>query len=534
MSEPTGPAPERLDDLLTAAASRSPGAAAIASPAGALTFAELDSQVTRVAAGLRGWLGDDAAVVGIANTLDVSFAVALYAVVRAGYTALVLNPLHPGQMLAQAAGAAGAAAVIAPSQVLAALADAPGRPTGLRELILADGLAGGEPTLASIATADVTAWVPPSRGPRDIALIQFTSGTTGRPKGVRLTHRNLVVNAAQVARAHELGPSSVTLNHLPTLHPMHLNAAICAGATQVLCPDPSSARAVEMANTCRATHYYSLPVRLAQLAAAPDLAVLRFETVQAVLSGGSALPGWAATALRAHFGVPVVQGYGLAEMSPLTHSDPPSRPAPGSVGPVVADTQCRVVGLTSRETLPAQARGEVQVRGPQLMAGYLDPAEPSGVDAGGWLSTGDVGYLDDEGRLFLVDRIKDVFKCDNWMIAPSEVEAVLIGHPGVADCVVVELPDDFHGAVAGAAVVLRDGCTPGEVARWLRDRVPYYQCLHAVAVVGEVTRSPNGKVQRRQFRDLVAAAPRLTPAEPDAHDEEEARGNHDQPAHRDR
>jgi long-chain acyl-CoA synthetase len=355
---------------------------------------------------------------------------------------------------------------------------------------------------------------PPDVVPGAVACIQFTSGTTGRPKAVRLSRRGVSVNAGQVAAAHGLDATAVTLNHLPTYHPMHLNSAVHGGATQVLCPEPDPARALALANRHRATHFYSLPVRLARLAVDPRLPRLRLDSAAAILSGGSALPAWAADALRGHFGVAVVQGYGLAEMSPLTHADSPIRPAPGSVGRAVRDTDCRIVDLDTRAVLPAGGRGEIQVRGPQRMVGYLDPDQPDGIDADGWLSTGDIGRLDDEARLFVVDRIKDVFKCDNWLVAPSEIEAVLAGHPGVADCAVVDVPDRFRGGVAGAALVLRPGAVAAEVARWANERLPEFQHVHAVAVLGQIARSPGGKVRRGELRELLAAADRVRAGRP--------------------
>jgi long-chain acyl-CoA synthetase len=201
-------------------------------------------------------------------------------------------------------------------------------------------------------------------------------------------------------------------------------------------------------------------------------------------------------------------------MSPLTHADSPIRPAPGSVGRAVRDTDCRIVDLDTRAVLPAGGRGEIQVRGPQRMVGYLDPDQPDGIDADGWLSTGDIGRLDDEARLFVVDRIKDVFKCDNWLVAPSEIEAVLAGHPGVADCAVVDVPDRFRGGVAGAALVLRPGAVAAEVARWANERLPEFQHVHAVAVLGQIARSPGGKVRRGELRELLAAADRVRAGRP--------------------
>jgi long-chain acyl-CoA synthetase len=287
---------------------------------------------------------------------------------------------------------------------------------------------------------------------------------------------------------------------------MHMNSAIAAGALQVLCHGPDFADAVATAHRHAATHLYSLPVRL--IRGAENLSGLRLPPGCAIGSGGSALPARVARKLSEHFDVPVFQGYGLAETSPLTHSEGPEQPAPGSVGHPVPGTECRIVDLDSGAPLGPDGVGEVQVRGPQVMLGYLradGTLDRTGIiDADGWLSTGDVGRLDPAGRLFLVDRIKDVFKCDNWLVAPSEIEAVAEGHPAVREAVAFDVPDEFSGAVAAAYVVLTGG-DAATVESYVNDRVPYYQRLRRTVAVDAIPRSPNGKVQRRELRYAMIA-----------------------------
>lgn len=278
---------------------------------------------------------------------------------------------------------------------------------------------------------------------------------------------------------------------------MHLNSAIAAGATQVLCAAPEPYAALMTANRHGATILYSLPVRLARLAADPDLDSISVRTLRRIASGGSGLPVAAARRLSKRFSLPVFQGYGLAETSPLTHSDDPERPVHGSVGKPVAGTECRIVDIDSRAVLPAGSVGEVQLRGPQVMQGYLGGPDGTGLEPDGWLSTGDAGRIDEDGRLFLVDRLKDVFKCDNFLVAPSDVERVLLRRPGVRDAVVVELPDAEHGAVAGALVVLEDPSTLRDVIAAVNDELPYYQHIRDAVTLDAIPRSGNGKVQRR-------------------------------------
>jgi long-chain acyl-CoA synthetase len=299
----------------------------------------------------------------------------------------------------------------------------------------------------------------------------------------------------------------VILNHLPTYHLMHLNSAVSAGATQVLCPGDDTVAAIDAANAHRATRFYSLPVRLLRLADDPRLPELKLASVEAIMSGGSALSPAAAGRLSEHFGLPVTQGYGLAETSPLTHTDRIGAPRIGSVGTVVTGTGCRIVDVESRAVLASGERGEVQVRGPQVMSGYLDPTQPTGIDADGWFSTGDVGYEDEDGYLFLVDRLKDVFKCDNWLVSPTEIEQVVGKHPAVRECVVVDHPDPYRGAVAHAFVVLADPGDLDPVRDWANAQLPYYQHIQHITGVPAIPRSPNGKVQRRDIRAWVVPTP---------------------------
>ncbi|MEV6603565.1 AMP-binding protein [Kutzneria sp. NPDC051319] len=482
------------DRMLAATAARHPDRVAVRSATGALTYAELDEAVTRCARALRTLVGPSRQIIALASLLDMSFAVAYYGIMRSGNMVAPINPLLREPELRHVVDTSQARLAIVNQDVADRLSAMRAELPSLTELRL---IGDGEPLLASVTPADGPL---PATRPDDVAAVHFTSGTTGPSKAVMLTHDNITVNAGQVARAHHLDHDSVSLNFLPTYHPMHLNSAVMVGAAQVLWTDPDVAKSIGAANEYHATHYYSLPMRLTRLAADSRLASLSLRTVRMIASGGSALAPAVARTLSDHFGVPVFQGYGLAETSPLTHSDGPVGTRPGSVGPPVDGTECRIVQVDSRAVVGPGEPGEVQVRGPQLMKGYLSAPDSSFTDADGWLSTGDVGHQDADGYLFLVDRIKDVFKCDNWLVSPSQIEQVLAGHPAVADCVVVDCPDEFSGAVATAMIVRSGADGADEIAAWANERMPYYQHLRHIEVVERIPRSANGKLQRRELR----------------------------------
>ncbi|MEW2373301.1 class I adenylate-forming enzyme family protein [Streptomyces sp. NPDC006656] len=521
-----------LDGLLRRAALRAPGAPALRIGAQTLTFGELDARADRIAAYLECSVGRRGARVAVVNTLDADFAAVYYATVRSGNRVVVLNPLLSPARTAKVLAAARAELAFAPRAVAEKLCALPDRPESL-SLVLVTGTEGGGPVpgaavpldlvLDAVAPAAATTVPrPPVTVDLDAeACVQFTTGTTASPKGVRLTHRGLVANAVQTALVHRLGEDSVTVNHLPLYQPMHLNSAVYAGACQVLCPDPDPLASFALAERTGATHYYGLPARLHRLAAderlragTPLPGLPAGPRLTAVLCGGSALDPAAARTLAARLGVPVVQGYGMTELSPLTHCQRPDDPTgTGSVGAPVPGTECRVVHPDTGVPLPAGESGEVQVRGPQLMAGYLGSQEPpAGPD--GWFSTGDVGRIGAGGELFLVDRLGDVFLHDGELVSPSAVERVLGGDPRVAECAVVGWPDPVHGAVTWAGIVLRDpGADPApvleQIAERANERLAPYERIRRVEAIDAVPRTPVGKpvrgVLRRSVRGRAAA-----------------------------
>ncbi|MDX3188097.1 class I adenylate-forming enzyme family protein [Streptomyces sp. MN03-5084-2B] len=496
---PGGP---RVDALLDRAVRAAPDRLAV----GDLTYAGLDRASARCARALRALGVRPGDVVALPMVLDPAFAVGFFGIARAGAVSALVNPLLREEALAHVLALCGARTVfVTPGQYRVFIGIRDRLPAVDRVVLIGDGT-GVSTWDELLATAPEDPLPPTDPDPEALACLQFTSGTTGPAKAVRLSHRNLTVNAAQTAWCHRLGPDSVLVNQLPTFHLMHLTIGVTVAARHVLVRDDDPVAAIATADAEGGTHLYSLPVGLARLAARPELPSLRARSLSAILSGGSALAPAAADALSTAFGVPVVQGFGLAETSPSTHLGSLERPKAGSSGPPVPGTEARVVDLETGAPLGPGQRGEIQVRGPQLMLGYLGRDRAADLVGGSWLATGDVGYHDEDGYLFVVDRIKDVFKCDNWLVTPSEIEKVLLRHPGVADCVVLDLPHEFSGAVAHAVVVRSaEPATAEELAGYVNTKLPYYEHLHGVHFVDSVHRSPTGKVQRRDLREQLMA-----------------------------
>ncbi|MBV9821693.1 MAG: AMP-binding protein [Actinobacteria bacterium] len=485
---------EGADSALTEAAVRWPRRCAVRDARSSWSFAELNARVNAFAAVVTERTSEPGAVVAVSSPLDIEFIVGYYGTLRAGRIVAVLNPLMGEQVLLHNLNQVRPELCYLDPATLRRVGTVR---SGLRFSMTL--MRQGDPLVPAAGTGAPG----PAVAGETVACYLFTSGTTGKPKTVVLSHRNLSVNAAQVAQAHQLTAESVSLNYLPSFHPMHLSSALHSGSTQVLHLGADPATAVARANEVRASHFYTIPMRLNLLARHPNLADLELPSVRLVASGGSALAPAVARRLATHFRVPVIQGYGLAEAAPLVTSDRADAPVPGSVGTAVSGTECRIVEVGSGRPVPPGQRGEVQVRGPQVMLGYLDqPAAGSPVDADGWLSTGDLGRMDAEGVLFLVDRLKDTFKCDNWLVSPSDLQDELTTRPGIADCAVFGLPDDTHGQVVAAMLVLEDGLTAADATAILAEVAagrPYYERVRRAVVVADLPRSANQKIDRRQL-----------------------------------
>ncbi|MFD9604909.1 acyl--CoA ligase (plasmid) [Streptomyces sp. NBC_01224] len=509
-----------VDGLLRRAARRDPDGVAIRTAARSVGFAELDAWADRIAAFLSQTLpGASGARVGVASALDPVFAAAYYGTARSGATIVLVNPLISEDGLRHVVVTAQVEIALVPAATAELLAKMRADLPALRAIVVTDAADRVVPS-GTVPLHEALDGVParhtgPPADPDAVACVQFTTGTTDRPKGVLLTHRNLVANAKQTALAHHVDADSVTLNHLPLYHVMHLNSGMYAGACQVLCQDPDPVASLAAAAEAGATHYYGLPARLHALAGDARLAgaVHPGPRLTAVLSGGSALAPQAARTLRERLGVPVIQGYGMAELSPLTHCQRPDRYRPGTVGGVVPGTECRLVDLTTGLPVDASSTGEVQVRGPQVMAGYLDGGHGARIDPEGWFSTGDVGHLDEEGSLRLVDRLADVFKHDNEIVAPSRVEQVIREDPRVADCIVADWPDAEHGAVVWAGIVLTDDAEA--VSHAPEDALPGLGILDVLDSITTRTNEHLAPFERIRFAEAIDAVPRTPTGKPE-------------------
>lgn len=515
-----------LDVMLAAAARSVPGRVAVHTRDTATTFAAVDAHASACAAVLQRLLDRPGSVVALSALLDPAFVGNYYGIARSGHVIATLNPLLPAPGLAHALRTSGARIALVGVQDHERLREVWSTLPDIEHVFVfgpgadavdeaaassADGpRVRGWDAVLDAARAEGATPQPTSRGDEDVAVIAYTSGTTGPPKGVLHSHRNVKACAAQVDRAHHLDSTSTILTYLPVYAPMHMNAAVNAGASQVLCGSRDIEHAVAAANRHGVTHFYTLPLVLGWFVDHPRFPDLGFETLSMIASGAAPLVPRLVSALSGALGIPVFQGYGMCETAYLAFSDGPVDPRPGSVGLPLAGSECRLVDLETRLQVGVGEIGEVQLRGPNLMKGYLDPPAAPTFDADGYFSTGDVGYRDSDGYLFLLDRAKDVFRSAGQLVSPSQIELVLAEHPAVRDCVVVDATDPTGAVVPAALVVLAvDDDADDSLARirgFVDARVQPHQRLGELTTVDRVPRSPtNGKVLRTEARNLLRA-----------------------------
>ncbi|MFB7598173.1 long-chain fatty acid--CoA ligase, partial [Streptomyces sp. NPDC056160] len=497
-----------------------PGATALVADGARVPYGALWQDALRYAAALhrQGVGPGDRLALLLSNTAE--FPKAYYGALAAGATVVPVNALlktaeityilrHSGAralvcegaLLAEGEQAAKAARV--PLLTVAAPGPAPAGPSAL------DVLAAGTPPL--------DAAVP--RAPGDIAVVLYTSGTTGRPKGVMISHFNLVMNIDTTMLApFAMRPQDVVLGALPLFHTFGqvcaMGTCFRAGATLVLMRRFSAEGALALMTAERCTVLMGVPTMYVALLQAVRDSPARPRPDRAY-SGGSALPVQVLADFEAAFGCPVYEGYGLTEASPCVAYNQPGLPRrPGTVGHPIRGVEVRIArpGTADRvEALPAGQRGEIVVRGHNVMAGYLDdPGATGAALVDGWLRTGDLGVLDADGRLTVVDRTKDLIVRGGYNVYPREVEELLATHPAVAQCAVVGVPDARLGQEVCAVVVRRPGRAPDgrlaeEIIAWSRERIAAYKYPRRVEFVGALPLGPSGKVlKRRLTADLTA------------------------------
>ncbi len=474
-----------------------------------ISYGELRDQIDRMRGGL--------AALGIGSGDRVAllcgnghpFVIAYLAVVGLGAAVVPLNPGSPAPEIQRELAVVGPVAVVVDRSAAGAWVgvDRDAVPT-VRIVVSVDGDAGG----GSIPVEDLLAAAPLAAidvAPDHLAALMFTSGTAGAPRAAMLTHGNLLSNIQQSRSVTtRVAPGDVVYGVVPCYHIFGLNVVVtfslAMGATVVLVQRFDPATALESIKSRGVSVIPGAPALWVAFAHFDEAPADAFTGVRLALSGAAKLPVRVAELLEERFGIRVAEGYGLTEASPVVTSSVGQPPVYGSVGRVLGGVELRIVDDDGRDALVGDA-GEIWVRGPNVFAGYLDDPEATArvLTADGWLRTGDIGMCDEAGRLYLVDRAKDLVIVSGFNVYPAEVEDVLTAHPAVLEAGVIGVPHPHTGEAVKAFVVLAAGATIDEDAliEHCHDHLARYKCPAKILFVDELPRG----------RDRQAPAPRAHP-----------------------
>ncbi|MGW7269335.1 long-chain-fatty-acid--CoA ligase [Streptomyces sp. NPDC054864] len=500
-----------LAAILAEPARRRPGRTALVEGELRLTFGELWEQARAQAAALvnLGVRPGDRVALMAPNTAE--FPRAYYAILAAGGVVVPVHLLLSAEEVEHVLRDSGATLLLChPAQ--AGTGKAAAAATGVRMLTLGEG---GELEPLAGAAEPLTSYV--TREADDPAVVFYTSGTTGVPKGAVLSHLNLVMNATVCAfDAHDVRQDDIALGALPLFHAfgqtVSMNATWRAGATLVLLPRFDAARAIELMAAEGVNTFHGVPTMYVNLVAAAATAV-ELPALRLAISGGASLPVAVLERFEQAFGVPVYEGYGLSETSPTASvNQPVFGTKAGSIGHPLwgVDVEIARADVEGRiELVPTGELGEVVVRGHNVFSGYLGrPEATAEAVVDGWFRTGDLGTKDADGFLAIVDRKKDVIIRGGFNVYPREVEEVLMRHPDVAQVAVIGLPDDVHGEEICAVVVAAPGSAPdaGQITEWSKEHLGRHKYPRRVEFTGELPLGPSMKVLKRELRVTYSGA----------------------------
>jgi long-chain acyl-CoA synthetase len=427
------------------------------------------------------------------------FGVCYYGVLRAGGVVVPMNVLLKRREVAFYLGDSGAELMFA-WEGFADDANAGAQEAGAECIVVKPGefeklLAGVEPRREVV-----------DRAPDDTAVILYTSGTTGTPKGAELTHANLKTNCEITRDMFGIGGDVVTLGALPLFHSFGqtcgMNATLAAGGTLSLIPRFDPGKALEIIERDRVNLFQGVPTMYSALLHHEGHEKFDTATLELCVSGGSAMPVELMRSFEDAFGCKILEGYGLSESSPVASFNRPDRERkPGSIGIPIEGVEMKVVDDDGND-VPQGEVGEIVIRGHNVMKGYWNKPDETGetlID--GWLHTGDIAKIDEDGYFFIVDRKKDLIIRGGYNVYPREIEEVLYEHPAVREAAVIGVKDDNLGEEVGAAVALKDGeeASAQELRDFVKEQVAAYKYPRRVWFVDDLPKGPTGKILKREI-----------------------------------
>src|SRR5690242_9206451 len=477
----------------------------------ALTFAQLSDAIAIVAYNLqqRGFRKGE--VLGIISPNCPEYAIAFHATALLGGIVTPINPLYTHYEIAHQLKDAQARFLVCTPMCLEKSRQA-AYEAGVEEIFVFGEGEDATP-FAELLVDHGRATQVELNAREDLVALPYSSGTTGLPKGVMLTPYNLVANISQMKWLDYFYETDTPICALPSFHiyglVVVLNMGLYTGATVVTMPRFELESFLKAAQDYEISLAHLVPPIVLSLAKNPIVDNYNLPKLKTIFSGAAPLGEDLTRECMQRLGCNVRQGYGMTETSPVTHSSPapPRELKFGSVGVPAPNTECKIVDLETGEAVPPGERGEVCVRGPQVMIGYLNRPDATAhtIDNDRWLHTGDIGYADEDGHFFIVDRAKELIKYKGFQVPPAELEAVLLTHPCIADAAVIPCPDDEAGEVPKAIVVLKQPAESETILDYVAQRVAPHKRIRYLECVEKIPKSPSGKILRRVLVEMERA-----------------------------
>jgi len=474
-----------------------------------MTFGELAGGFRRAAGGLaaRGFEKGDVLAIYSPNT--ITYPIAFHGAAHAGGITTTANPTYMPEELASQLRDSKARFLVTLGPHLEKAKEAAAEAGGIQEIFTFDAAEGSTP-FSALLTGPELEMGPAIDPAKDLVALPYSSGTTGVSKGVMLTHRNLVANMVQLqgisSLCRPITERDTVSAVLPFFHIYGLgvimNYALSKGATLVVFQRFDLEKYLEAVQKYRITFSHLVPPILLALAKHPIVDEYDLSSLEGMNSGAAPLGAEIAQAVEERIGCVVTQGYGLTETSPVTHTGPNLHKGDNpfdSIGPALPNTEIRIVDVDTGKDLGPGKRGEVWIRGPQVMLGYLNQPEATAatIDEEGWLHTGDIGFVGEDGFCRIVDRVKELIKYKGFQVAPAELEAVLLTNPHIKDCAVIRSPDEEAGEVPKAFIVSDGTLTEEDVLSFVAEQVAPHKKVRRVEFVDSIPKSPSGKILRR-------------------------------------
>ncbi len=475
------------------------------------TYGQIAGGVRSLAGGLtkRGFRKGD--VLAIMSPNLPEYPIAFHGVASAGGVNTTLNPTYTAEEIAFQLNDSRARLLLTIPPLVDKAKEAASR--SKVEEIIVFGEAEGALPFASLLSGD-SAPILKIDPAEDLVALPYSSGTTGFSKGVMLTHRNLVANLVQTSACLDIKEEEKLMAFLPFFHiygmTVIMNQGLYRGATLVSMPRFELEPCLKAVQDYGVTRFFLVPPIVVLLAKSPIVDSYDLSSVTRAFSGAAPLDADTADAVSHRLGFRLSQGYGLTETSPVSHivADQVQQVVPGSVGSLVPNTECKIIDVLSGEELGRNEDGELWMRGPQVMKGYLNnpDATRNSIDEDGFFHSGDIGHIDDRDEFFIVDRLKELIKYKGFQVAPAELEALLLSHPKIADVAVIGVHDEEGEEVPKAFVVLKEPVSGEEIMEFVAGRVAPRKKVRRVEFVDQIPKSPTGKILRRVLRDKERAA----------------------------